>query len=31
MTYNSPAPILADIDGKYPVPQPGIVTDREYM
>ena len=30
MTYNSPAPVLADKDGKYPVPQPGIITDREY-
>ena len=30
MTYNSPAPVLADKDGKYSVPQPGIVTDREY-
>ena len=31
MTFNSPAPVLADKDGKYSVPQPGIVTDREYM
>jgi len=30
MTFNSPAPVLADKDGKYPIPQPGIVTDREY-
>ena len=30
MTYNSPAPVLADKNGKYPVPQPGIITDREY-
>jgi len=30
MAYNSPAPVLADKDGKYPVPQPGIITDREY-
>lgn len=25
-----PAPVQADANGKYPVPQPGIVTDREY-
>jgi hypothetical protein len=24
------APIKADKDGKYPVPMPGLVTDREY-
>lgn len=30
MTYNSPAPVLADKNGKYPVPQPGIDTVREY-
>ncbi|MBL8761705.1 MAG: Gfo/Idh/MocA family oxidoreductase [Phycisphaerae bacterium] len=30
LTKDSPAPVLADADGKYPVPQPGIVTDREY-
>ncbi len=29
-TIDSPAPVRADADGKYPVPQPGIVTDREY-
>jgi hypothetical protein len=27
---DSPAPVQADIDGKYPVPQPGIITKREY-
>ena len=27
---NSPAPVQADANGKYPVPQPGIVRDREY-
>ncbi len=27
---NSPAPVLADKDGKYPVPQPGINKRREY-
>jgi len=26
----SPAPLLAGPDGKYPVPQPGIITRREY-
>jgi predicted dehydrogenase len=30
LTMDSPAPLLAGPDGKYPVPQPGIVTDREY-
>lgn len=30
LTLTSPAPLLAGKDGKYPVPQPGIVTDREY-
>jgi predicted dehydrogenase len=29
-TMDSPAPVVADADGKYPVPQPGIVTQREY-
>src|SRR4051812_32224760 len=27
---NSPAPVKADANGKYPVPRPGIVKDREY-
>ena len=30
LTLNSPAPLLAGADGKYPVPQPGIITTREY-
>ncbi len=30
LTMDSPAPLLADANGKYPVPRPGIVTDREY-
>ncbi|MGH9340961.1 MAG: Gfo/Idh/MocA family protein [Acidobacteriota bacterium] len=30
LTMNSPAPLQAGADGKYPVPQPGIVKDREY-
>ena len=29
-TMDSPAPLLADASGRYPVPQPGIVTAREY-
>src|ERR1700678_822921 len=29
-TMDSPAPLVADADGRYPVPQPGIVTTREY-
>jgi predicted dehydrogenase len=29
-SIDSPAPVLADLDGKYPVPQPGRVTKREY-
>jgi predicted dehydrogenase len=27
---DSPAPLRADANGRYPVPQPGIVTKREY-
>lgn len=30
LTMDSPAPVRAGADGKYPVPQPGIVTRREY-
>jgi predicted dehydrogenase len=30
LTMDSPAPLVADSEGKYPVPQPGKVTDREY-
>jgi predicted dehydrogenase len=30
LTADSPAPLLADAKGRYPVPQPGIVTNREY-
>jgi predicted dehydrogenase len=30
LTMDSPAPLSADAQGRYPVPQPGIVTDREY-
>ena len=31
LTVDSPAPLLAGRDGKYPVPQPGITTKREYQ
>jgi predicted dehydrogenase len=30
LTLDSEAPLKADADGKYPVPQPGLVTAREY-
>jgi predicted dehydrogenase len=30
LTFESPAPIRAGSDGKYPVPQPGIVIKREF-
>ncbi len=29
-TMDSPPPVTAGADGRYPVPEPGIVTDREY-
>lgn len=29
-TYDSPAPVKMDANGRYPVPMPGIKTDREY-
>ncbi len=29
-TIKGPAPVMPDAHGKYPVPQPGIVIDREY-
>ena len=28
--WNSPAPLVADANGRYPVPEPGIKRDREY-
>ena len=31
LTMDGPAPIMPDKDGKYPIPQPGIVTTREYQ
>jgi predicted dehydrogenase len=30
LTIDSPAPLRAGADGHYPVPQPGILTSREY-
>ncbi len=30
LAKDSPAPVLADAHGKYPIPQPGITTKREY-
>lgn len=30
LTFDSPAPVQADKDGKYPIPQPGIKKNREY-
>ncbi|MCC6123787.1 MAG: Gfo/Idh/MocA family oxidoreductase [Pirellulales bacterium] len=30
LTMDSPAPLLAGPDGKYPIPEPGIKKDREY-
>ena len=30
LTMDSPAPLPADADGKYPIPQPGLITNREY-
>ena len=29
-TIDSPPPVQADADGKYPVPQPGLTTKHEY-
>jgi predicted dehydrogenase len=30
MTMDSPAPLQPDANGRYPVPQPGIIKNREY-
>jgi len=30
LTTNSPGPVQAGPDGKYPMPQPGLLKDREY-
>jgi predicted dehydrogenase len=29
-TYKSPAPVMPNAEGKYPVPMPGVNSDREY-
>ena len=31
LTFDSPAPVMPDANGKYPVPQPGIITNVEYQ
>ncbi len=30
LNFDSEAPVKADANGKYPVPQPGLITEREY-
>ncbi|MDA1264343.1 MAG: Gfo/Idh/MocA family oxidoreductase [Planctomycetota bacterium] len=30
LTLESDAPVMPDEDGRYPVPMPGLITDREY-
>ena len=30
LTMDGPAPVMSDANGRYPVPQPGIITNREY-
>jgi hypothetical protein len=30
LTFDGPAPVMPNANGKYPVPQPGIVTNREF-
>ncbi len=30
LVIDGPAPIQADKDGKYPIPQPGITVTKEY-
>jgi predicted dehydrogenase len=30
LTKDSPAPVLAGADGRYPAPKPGVLKDREY-
>ncbi len=31
LTFDGPAPLQLDPDGKYPVPMPGVITRKEYM
>ena len=30
MTFDSPAPVMPDKNGFYPIPEPGIKKNREY-
>ena len=30
LTMDSPAPLRSDADGKYPIPMPGQIRDREF-
>ena len=30
LTMDSPAPLQADADGRYPIPRPGLTKEREY-
>jgi hypothetical protein len=30
LSMDSPAPLLANADGKYPIPMPGLNTKREF-
>ncbi|MEK6239426.1 MAG: Gfo/Idh/MocA family oxidoreductase, partial [Planctomycetales bacterium] len=30
LTPDGPAPVIADADGKYPIPTPGVIKDQEY-
>jgi hypothetical protein len=30
LTLDGPAPLVANSEGKYPVPHPGLSTNREY-
>jgi hypothetical protein len=30
LTAESPAPLQPDVNGRYPIPQPGLNTKREY-
>ena len=30
LTMDAPAPLQMEANGKYPVPEPGVKTDREY-
>ena len=30
LAMDTPPPLIAGSDGKYPLPQPGLVKDREY-